>query len=177
LFAYGSLLFRPGFAYEARVRGYAPGYARRFWQSSTDHRGVPERPGRVVTLVPTKGEECWGVAYRVAASDRDRVLSELEVREKGGYSLERLPFVVVDRSHSGQLEPSAYVALPGNPNYAGEAPLEEIAERVRRASGPSGHNVEYVLRLAEALTELGAYDEHVFHLANLVVDPDGVGDD
>jgi cation transport regulator ChaC len=174
LFGYGSLVFRPGFAYEKRVRGFAPGYARRFWQASTDHRGVPDKPGRVATLVRVDGEQCWGVAYRVAASDRERVLAELDVREKGGYSLGPLPFVPKDRDFEGGLEPLCYVALPGNPNWVGEAPLSEIAAHVRAASGPSGHNAEYVLRLAESLEALGAFDEHVFELANLVSDPDEI---
>lgn len=174
LFAYGSLIFRPGFAFAERVRGYVPGYARRFWQASTDHRGVPECPGRVATLVAVPDEACWGVAYRVAAEDRARVLAELDVREQGGYSLGPLPFVAKDRTFRGSLSPLCYVAQPGNPNWVGEAPLEEIAEHVRRARGPSGHNAEYVLRLAEALEELGAFDEHVFALASLVSDPDDV---
>jgi cation transport protein ChaC len=40
--------------------------------------------------------------------------------------------------------------------------------------GPSGPNVEYVLRLAEALRSIGAppeEDEHVFELAALLVTP------
>lgn len=174
LFAYGSLIFRPGFAYEHRVRGYVPDYARRFWQASTDHRGVPEKPGRVATLVPMPGEQCWGVAYRVAASDRQRVIAELDVREQGGYTLAPLRFVPKDRSWRGALEPLTYLALPGNPNWVGEAPLLEIASHVRAACGPSGHNVEYVLRLAEALEALEAFDDHVFELANLLCDPDEV---
>jgi glutathione-specific gamma-glutamylcyclotransferase len=177
LFAYGSLLWRPGFAYEQRVRGYAPGWARRFWQHSTDHRGVPEQPGRVVTLVPAVGEQCWGVAYRVANTDSERVLAELDQREQGGYTLQRIPFVAKDRSYSDALEPLVYVAQPGNPNYAGEAPLTAIAQQVSQARGPSGHNVEYVLLLAESLSELGVLDEHVFELANLLADPDDLVQD
>ena len=43
-----------------------------------------------------------------------------------------------------------------------------IAAQVRASHGPSGANAEYVLRLAEALRELGGHDPHVQELASLV---------
>ena len=58
-----------------------------------------------------------------------------------------------------------YHATSANPNYLGPAPQEAIAAQVRGAHGPSGSNVEYVVRLAESLRTLGAEDEHVFDLA------------
>jgi cation transport regulator ChaC len=61
-----------------------------------------------------------------------------------------------------------YVATPENPNYLGPAPLEAIAAQVRASHGPSGANIDYVLRLAEALRAIGAEDAHVFDLARLL---------
>lgn len=49
---YGSLLFKPPPHATHRLPGYINGFIRRFWQSSSDHRGTPENPGRVATLVP-----------------------------------------------------------------------------------------------------------------------------
>ena len=68
LFGYGSLIWRPASPFVERRPASARGYARRFWQGSTDHRGVPEAPGRVVTLLPSAGDRCEGVAYRVPAT-------------------------------------------------------------------------------------------------------------
>ena len=173
IFGYGSLVWRPAFPFVERRAGFVRGWARRFWQASTDHRGVPEDPGRVVTLTAMPEARCFGMAYRVAPADVPEVLAGHDHREQGGYRRVTIDVHVPDGSEtlSGAL---MYLATEDNPSYVGPAPLAEIAARVRRCVGPSGPNVEYVLRLAEALRAMDVpYDEdaHVFELAALVAAP------
>jgi len=169
IFGYGSLIWRPDFPHrEARVADLA-GWERRFWQGSTDHRGVPGAPGRVVTLVPAAPfarEVCRGMAYLVEAAERDAVIAHLDLREKGGYRMVEAELIF--SPGGGRAGGVTYVATPENPNYLGPAPLDAIAAQVRASHGPSGANIDYVLKLAQALRAIGADDAHVFELARLL---------
>jgi len=160
-------MWRPGFAFAERCVGVASGWSRCFWQGSTDHRGVPEAPGRVVTLEARPTERCWGLSYRVLAAEAAAVLERLDYRERGGFDRVDLD-ITLRRDRDPTIRAISYVAGPGNPNYLGPAPLPEIAAQVRRSHGPSGPNVEYALRLADALRALDLEDEHVFELAELL---------
>jgi cation transport regulator ChaC len=168
LFAYGSLIWRPGFEYIERARGFVQGWSRRFWQGSTDHRGQPGAPGRVLTLTPEDRASCWGLAYRLDPSSREATLLHLDRREQGGYERHTVEFHCADGSRRGSWPALMYVAAPDNPDYLGPALLEEIARQVSRASGPSGSNREYVLELHAMLGALGIEDPHVAGLAALL---------
>lgn len=157
IFGYGSLVWRPDFVFSERRPGWIEGYERRFWQASTDHRGVPEAPGRVVTLIASEGARCWGAAYRVAESQSAEVFEALDHRERAGF--ERSEVTV--HAAIGPLRAQMYIAPTSNPSYVGPAPLDEIARQIRSAHGPSGANAEYLIRLAEALREMGGEDPHI----------------
>ncbi len=166
IFGYGSLVSRPAFDHVERVPAAVSGWARRFWQGSTDHRGVPGAPGRVVTVIREARAICDGIAYRVRPEDADGVLAGLDHREQGGYARETVE-VELRPGAAGPERVAAlmYLATDENPNFLGPAPTDAIARQVVGAVGPSGPNPEYVLRLEQALRELRAEDPHVFDVA------------
>ncbi|KAH7399667.1 ChaC-like protein [Pyrenochaeta sp. MPI-SDFR-AT-0127] len=103
LFGYGSLIWKPPPHYDQRVPGYIEGYVRRFWQASEDHRGTPEAPGRVVTLIThahwetltdhhESTERVWGAAYHIPSTHVAEVRQYLDIREINGYSIQFTPF-------------------------------------------------------------------------------------
>jgi cation transport protein ChaC len=170
IFGYGSLVWRPAFPYLQRQPGFIRGWARRFWQGSTDHRGVPDAPGRVVTLVSEPQHQCWGIAYRVAPDDWERVIQKLDYRERGGFDRKDLE-VGFRAPDLPTVRALVYVATERNPNDLGPALDSDIADHIRDAHGPSGPNIEYALELAAALRGIDAADDHVFAIADLLVAP------
>ncbi len=161
VFGYGSLIYKVDFPYLQREVASIHGWQRRFWQGSHDHRGTPNAPGRVVTLVPAQDMVCRGVAYLVEQS----VFEHLDHREKNGY--ERHP-VAIELDAGREVTGLIYVAREDNHAYLGPAPMEDVASHISRSHGPSGSNRDYLLQLADALRELGDHDPHVHALEALL---------
>ncbi len=161
VFGYGSLIWNPDIPYTESCRASLTGYSRRFWQGSHDHRGLPEKPGRVVTLVPAPGEICVGMAYRIPCDVVRDTFEQLDHREKNGYQRHQAR---LDLSHGGTVDSLVYIADTQNFAYLGDAPMADLARQIYHAAGPSGSNLHYLLALADALRKLNAHDEHVFEL-------------
>ncbi|KAM7507731.1 hypothetical protein LguiA_018184 [Lonicera macranthoides] len=176
VFGYGSLIWKPGFNYDDRLVGFIKDYRRVFYQGSTDHRGTPEYPGRTVTLEPAEGEVCWGVAYKFSTKEHEQIAIELlEVREKQYDQKAYVDFFTEPSAStpavSGVMVYIASADKKTNPNYLGPASLEEIAEQIVHAEGPSGPNREYLFKLENALLHLdsvGREDKHVLSIAKEV---------
>ncbi|CEG84061.1 hypothetical protein RMATCC62417_17914 [Rhizopus microsporus] len=182
VFGYGSLIWKPPIHFESKKVGYIKGYVRRFWQHSEDHRGTPEKPGRVVTLIPydewkniesVEGHDkvTWGVAFKIPSDDVEATRAYLDHREKNGYTVHTVDVYSLEDDQIPVVKNAlVYIATTDNEAYVGPAPLEEMAKQIYETYGPSGWNAEYLLNLAEALREIspGVRDDHVFELEALV---------
>lgn len=162
MFGYGSLIYKVDFPFLRSEKASISGWQRRFWQGSHDHRGTPERPGRVVTLVPAPQMLCKGVAYLV----ENDVFDHLDHREKNGY--QRFDIDITLLKEQQKTPGVLYVANEHNAAYLGAASARDIAAHIAGCHGPSGSNRDYVLQLAEALRDLGDQDQHVFELESLL---------
>ena len=181
IFGYGSLVWRPEAGWEAyeSAEGVVEGWGRFFAQRSMDHRGTPDAPGLVCTLLPDEAlldlgaktadqppSRTRGTLYKVPKGDAKKVLDDLDFREKGGYSRALATCTVGDTT----VEALIYSATTENPNFApqfasdSEAALDGAAAVIATAVGPSGRNDEYVLKLCDAITD----DPYLARLAEKV---------
>lgn len=155
VFAYGSLMWRPGFSFAERVRATLHGYHRSLCIYSHVHRGTPAQPGLVLGL--DRGGMCKGVAYRVSIDDVAATIAYLRERElANAVYLERYAPVRLEDGRS--LPALVYVADRGHAQYAGRLPQAELLRLVRQGIGSSGANPDYVRRTHALLAEMGVRD-------------------
>ena len=158
IFGYGSLMWRPGFAFEEWRLGTIRGYHRALCIYSHVHRGTQERPGLVLGL--DRGGSCKGVAFRVAAANRDETLDYLRAREQVT-AVYVEAHVTVDLGDGEKARAVTYVADRGHRQYAGRLDLERLLVMVRQGVGQSGANPEYVRNTHAHLLEMGVHDAHL----------------
>lgn len=162
------------FEHDDKKSGYVTGFARRFWQASPDHRGTPEHPGRVCTLLSADDARALepaessgadeaqyvvhGCAYHVPATKGKEVMDGLLFREKAGYTQKLVDVRCTDGS---TIQALVFVGEPAGEHFAGYEADVAIAKVISTSVGPSGPNTEYFLKLHSALGAQGQLDSHL----------------
>ncbi|MEN5084094.1 gamma-glutamylcyclotransferase [Bosea sp. TWI1241] len=161
VFGYGSLIWRPGFAFAERMGARLHGFHRSLCIYSHVHRGTPETPGLVLGL--DRGGICRGVAFRVEADRADETIAYLREREQAtAVYLERRLAVRLDDGR--RLRALTYVADRAHGQYAGRLPEDTLLALVRQGKGISGENPDYLRRTHAHLHEMGVHDPLLAHL-------------
>jgi glutathione-specific gamma-glutamylcyclotransferase len=156
VFAYGSLIWKPGFTFIRSTPARLDGYTRKLCVLSHMYRGTPECLGLVFGL--DKGEHCEGVAYEVDASVWPETYAYLTAREliTNVYHEARLPILL--KADSRMVEALTYIVDPQHEQYAGDFSLVEVIAHVQQGHGIGGSCVDYVKNTASHLAELGISD-------------------
>ena len=164
VFAYGSLMWRPGFDFLERRAARLVGAHRALCVYSFVHRGTPQRPGLVLGL--DRGGNCRGVAYRVAAAKRTATIDYLRAREQvTKVYREAWRAVWLDDDPQQSAHALCYVVDRGHRQYAGRLPLAQQLHYVRQGHGRSGACRDYVLAAVKELQAHGYRDDTLRRLA------------
>jgi cation transport protein ChaC len=163
VFAYGSLMWRPGFHFLDRQPALLRGYHRAFCVVSQRYRGTPEKPGLVLGL--DRGGACRGRAFRVAAADADHVIGYLHNREMitGVYD----PRWFTVQTPVGRLRAAAFVVDRDHRQYVGKLTARRIAEYILQGVGTMGSNLDYLRQTVAHLDELGIVDGPLHRLLRI----------
>src|SRR5580704_13753002 len=142
VFGYGSLMWRPGFAFIERQNGLVRGWRRSLCIYSHVHLGTREKPGLVLWL--DRGGACHGAAFKVAGEARGATIAYLREREQvTSVYLEK--YVRVLLWEGAVVTALTYVADRRHPQYAGALNREELLRLTSKAVGGSGANADYIL--------------------------------
>ena len=164
VFGYGSLMWRPGFDYLEARPALLRGYHRAFCLKTTHYRGTPEKPGLVLGL--DRGGACRGRVFHVAASKAQNVARYLHERELITPSYE--PRWLSMQTPGGPVRAVAYIVDRSNRDYQGKLSERTIVQRIRRARGVSGSNLDYLVNTVRHLDELGIAEGPLHRLLRLV---------
>ncbi len=165
VFGYGSLMWRPGFAYLERRPALHHGRRRAFCIYSVHHRGTPQRKGLVLGLAP--GGAVRGMAYHVAEAEWPSTYAYLMEREQPTETY--VEHYAAARLDDGRLVRAlTFLSDRSHPQWAGVLSLEAQADLIAGARGLSGRNVDYLIELVEHLRAEGLCDQSMERLLALV---------
>lgn len=155
VFAYGSLMWRPGFAFAESRPALLEGWHRSLCILSIRYRGTPEKPGLVLGL--DQGGTCQGRAYRIRAAERPAAADYLDSRELATRSY--LPcFLPLLLDDGRQVSAYAYVADTAHPQYGGALDEAEKIAMIAHSEGREGPCRDYLANTLDQLAGLGVED-------------------
>ena len=165
VFAYGSLMWSPGFEAAETRPATAYGYHRAMCLRSHNYRGTEEKPGLVLGL--DRGGSCHGLAMRVAARQAAKVRDYLHKREMGnGVYYERTLKVALDDGR--RVQALAYVVCRNHLQYCGGMAPKEMVALIRTGVGERGSARDYLANTVAHIEAMNLADRNLRHLLDLV---------
>lgn len=167
IFGYGSLIWRPDFAYAERRAATVHGWHRALKMWSRVNRGTPECPGLVFGML--SGGSCRGMVFRVDHSHARQVMVNLWQREMvlGVYD----PRWLNCRTPQGTVRALAFTLSRKSPSHTGVLADEEYRRIFAQASGIYGTTRDYAEATHAELQRMGIHDRALSRLIALAREP------
>lgn len=166
VFAYGSLIWDPCFAFVERRKARLQGWVRRTCLWSLHARGKPDAPGLVYGLDREKEGHCHGVVFTLSKGDIKISLERLWDREMHT-AVYRPTWLDVETSNT-ITRAIAFVVNRAHPLYAGTSSPEETAAIIAQAHGKFGSCADYYRDTITALAKQGLEDTTLSSVVELL---------
>lgn len=155
VFAFGSLMWDPGFYFDEVRYAKVYGFQREFCLLDTIGRGSPKKPGLMAAL--RSGGQCEGLAFRIGKDQADRESDVVWMREMicPGY----LANFHTLQTPQGSIEAMVFEVDEACDSFCHDLSSDEMAQLIATGCGAGGSARSYLENMVNQLQTLGLHDE------------------
>lgn len=166
VFAYGSLMWNPGFEVTASEEAVAYGWHRAFSLRIERLRATSDAPGLMLALRP--GGSCSGLVLKLPCTTKRENLRTLLARELRYAEVCDMVRWVAVKTPTGVRRALTFWASGRQSTLTAKIPLDEAAGLIAQACGPAGSCAEYLHRTVSDLADRKIYDRNLWQLQQIV---------
>ncbi|KQR72990.1 gamma-glutamylcyclotransferase [Rhizobium sp. Leaf341] len=166
VFAYGSLMWNPGFDVSARMEAVAHGWHRAFSLRIERLRATSDAPGLMLALRP--GGSCTGLILKLPRASRRQDLRTLLAREIRYSEVCDMVRWVTVRTATGTRRALTFWASTKQSQLTEKISLDDAAVLIAQACGPAGSCAEYLHRTVSDLVDRNIHDRNLWQLQEKV---------
>ncbi|KQY48609.1 gamma-glutamylcyclotransferase [Rhizobium sp. Root483D2] len=168
VFAYGSLIWNPGFLVASQARAVAYGWHRAFSLRIKRFRANSRSPGLMMAL--ERGGSCSGLVLKLPCSTKSKDLRALLLREIKYAEVSSMVRWIPVKTPAGTQRALAFWASSKSSLLTKKLALAEVAILLAQACGPAGSCAEYLYNTVVDLGLRGIYDRNLWALQAMVAE-------
>ena len=166
VFAYGSLIWNPGFEVVEAIPSTAIGWHRAYCIELTRCRGTPQRQSLMLAI--DRGGSCRGIALRLPKKDHFGQLVTILRREIDAIPATYIPRWINIRTALGKHLALTFVVDPKGPAYSGKLPLDKVAKTLALSAGHLGSSAAYLQKTVVHINAHGIRDRNLWEIQRRV---------
>ena len=166
VFAYGSLMWNPGFSVSASEPAVAYGWHRSFSLKIERLRATTDAPGLMLALRP--GGSCAGLVLKLPCDTKRQDLCTLLAREIRYTEVCEMVRWIPVKTATGTRRALTFWAGTKRSPLTEKIPLDQAAVLIAQACGPAGSCAEYLHRAMLDLTARNILDRNLWRLQEMV---------